>query len=131
MTGAIQQAIEEIRSAFPGHAVEAEPDGQGGACVKVHDLFLGQQYAPDLSWLAFRITFQYPHADVYPHFCLLGLRRLDGKPLGEGIHPNNTWQTPTKSEPATMLSRRSSRLNPATDTAALKLAKVLEWTRSR
>lgn len=131
MNAAVQQAIEEVRNAFPGHAVEAEPDGENGAWVRVLDLFLGSQYVPSVSWLAFQITFQYPHADVYPHFCLAELRRVDGKPLGEGLHSNRTWQTPTKHETATMLSRRSNRLNPATDTAALKLGKVLDWVRNR
>lgn len=131
MTGTIQRAIEEIRNAFPGHTVEAESDGQDGACVRVHDLSIGQQYVPNVSWVAFRITFQYPHADIYPHFCVPGLQRADGKPLGEGIHPGHSWQTPTKSEPATMLSRRSNRRDCATDTAALKLTKVLDWLKNR
>ena len=32
---------------------------------------------------------------------------------------------------ATMVSRKSNRWNPAQDTAALKLAKVLDWIRTR
>ena len=131
MSTAVEQAVEEVRSAFPAHTVDVESDGHDGACVKVHDLCIGEQYEPDISWVAFRITFQYPHADVYPHFCVPGLKRKDGKALGNEFNPNNTWQTPTKSEVATMISRRSNHLNPATDTAALKLAKVLDWVRSR
>lgn len=131
MTAAVQKAIEEIRNAFAQHSVEAESDGQDGAFVKAHALFIGDQYEPSTSWLAFRITFQYPHADVYPHFCVPGLKRKDGKPLGSEFNLNNTWQTAAKGEPATMVSRRSNRLNAATDTASLKLAKVLDWIRTR
>jgi hypothetical protein len=136
MNASVQQAIEEIRIAFPGHQVEAESDEQDGAFVKVHDLHVGDQYEPSQSWVAFRITFQYPHADVYPHFCVVGLKRKDGKPLGIEFQSNNKWQTPTKqmperSEPATMISRKSRKVNPATDTAALKLQKVLDWVRSK
>jgi hypothetical protein len=131
MTAAVQQAIEEIRAAFPGHKTEVEPDTDGGAYVKVHDLALGDKYEPSVSWLAFRITFQYPFADIYPHFCIPTLRRKDGRALGGGFNLNNQWQTPKTSEPAIMLSRRSNRLNPETDTAALKLAKVLDWIRNQ
>lgn len=136
MNASVQQSIEEIRIAFPGHLVEAESDEQDGAFVKVHDLHVGDQYEPSQSWVAFRITFQYPYADVYPHFCVPGLKRKDGKPLGIEFQPNKEWQTPTKQmpnkgEPATMISRRSKKLNPATDTAALKLQKVLDWIRSK
>ena len=136
MNALVQQAIEEIRIAFPGHPVEVESDEYEGAFVKVHDLPLGDRYEPSQSWIASRITFQYPHADVYPHFLVAGLKRKDGKPLGNEFQSNKEWQTPTKqapakSEPATMISRRSKRLNPATDTAALKLQKVLDWIRSK
>ena len=131
MTAAVQQAIEEIRAAFPGHKVDVEPDADGGAYVKVHDLVLGDKYEPSVSWLAFRITFQYPFADIYPHFCIPTLKRIDGRSLGDGFNLNNQWQTSKATEPAILLSRRSNRLNPETDTAALKLAKVLDWIRSR
>ncbi len=131
MTAAVQTALEEIRGAFRGHSLEIEPDDQGGAFVKTDALPIGEQYEPSVSWVAFRITFQYPHADVYPHYCVPALKRKDGKPLGQGFHHNQIWQTPSKREAATMLSRRSNRLNPATDTAALKLAKVLDWMRNQ
>jgi hypothetical protein len=136
MNASVQQAIAEIRSAFPSHPVEAESDEHEGVFVKVHNLHLGDQYEPSQSWVAFRITFQYPHADVYPHFCVVGLKRKDGKPLGIEFQSNKEWQTPTKltparSEAATMISRRSNKLNPATDTAAFKLQKVLDWIRSK
>jgi len=131
MTAAVQQAIAEIGTAFPGHKLNVEPDTDGGACVKVYDLILGDKYEPSVSWLAFRITFQYPFADIYPHFCTPALKRKDGRSLGGGFNLNNQWQTPKGTEPAIMLSRRSNRLNPETDTAALKLAKVLDWIRSQ
>ena len=131
MTPAVQQAIVEIRAAFPGHETDFEPDADGGAYVKVHDLFFGEQFEPSASWLAFRITFQYPFADIYPHFCNPTLKRKDGRSLGDGFNLNNQWQTPKATEPAILLSRRSNRLNPETDTAALKLAKVLDWIKSR
>lgn len=131
MIAAVQQATEEIRAAFPSHKMDVEPDADGGAYVKVYDLVLGDKYEPSASWFAFRITFQYPFADIYPHFCIPTLKRKDGRSLGSGFNLNNQWQTPKAAEPAIMLSRRSNRLNPETDTAALKLAKVLDWIRNQ
>lgn len=68
----IQQAIEEIRSAFPGVSLDIEPDPEGGAFVTANDFPLGPQYEPERSWCGFRITFQYPFADIS--------RRLNPKP---------------------------------------------------
>ena len=131
MAPTVDQAIKEIRDAFPGHLVEVEPDGQEGAWVTVHGLVVGEQYEPSTTWMTFRITFQYPFADVYPHYCALGLKRKDGQHPGEWFHVQQPLQTPSKSFPAVMISRRSNRLNPSTDTATFKLHKVLDWMRSR
>ena len=120
-------AIEEIRAAFPEHRVEVMPEAQGGAYVIVHDLDVGTQYAPAKSWCGFLITFQYPRADVYPHFVDGNLRRKDGSSYGGGISGPVNWQ----SRSALQVSRRSNHWNPTVDTAAAKLSKVLEWLRTQ
>lgn len=130
MNATVQQAVEEIRSAYQGHALDVLPDGEGGAFVKVQDLLLGEQYQPVRSWVAFRITFQYPFADIYPHYCVANLVRKDGRALGNGFS-QNTWKNPAGDEAATMVSRRSNQLNAATDTAALKLAKIMDWIKNQ
>jgi hypothetical protein len=122
----IEKAIEEIRSSFPDCRIEVEPDGAGGAHVVVHDVPLGPPYAQAAIWVGFQITFQYPYADVYPHFTLHDLARTDGRGLGEGIGNGANF----RGKPAVQLSRRSNKLNPATDTAALKLLKVMQWLRT-
>jgi len=127
MNDQVVRAIEEIRETFPAKECVVEEDGDGGAFVIVGDVDLGPLYTPAASWVGFRITFQYPHADVYPHFVRCDLRRSDGKPLGEAIQGGQTFQ----GRPALMLSRRSTRLNPNTDTAALKLLKVVRWLSTR
>ena len=118
----VAEAIEEIRSTFDRCAVEAEPDGSGGAVVVVRGIPLGYPYVQAQVWMGFRITFQYPHADVYPHFTNPDLARADGSGLGGGFG-TATFQ----GQPAIQISRRSKRLNPETHTAALKLLKVLRW----
>lgn len=122
----IEKAIEEIRSSFPDCRIEAAPDGAGGAHVVVHDVPLGAPYAQEKIWVGFQITFQYPYADVYPHFTAHDLARTDGKSLGEGIGNGANF----RGNAAVQLSRRSNKLNPATDTAALKLLKVMQWLRT-
>lgn len=132
MKSTIKQAIEEIRHNFAGHRIDSIEDGEGGAYVKVHDLSMGPNYSPTTSFVAFRITFQYPMADVYPHFLIHGLRRVDGSTLTNPFHPDNQrWGPSGREEPATMISRRSNHLDAAVDTACSKLLKVLEWIRNQ
>ena len=127
LTPEVSDAIEEIRDAFPDAEVAIiREDGQGGAFVVVDPVDLGAPYAQDTTWIGFQITFQYPYSDCYPHFVRGDLSRGDGGPLGDATSAG-TWE----GRPAIQLSRRSNRLNPATDTAVTKLLKVLAWLRSR
>ena len=87
---------------------------------------MGCPYAQVEVWLGFQITFQYPYADVYPHFTNPDLARSDGGGLGGGFGTASF-----RGQPAIQISRRSNRLNPETDTAALKLLKVVTWMKSQ
>ena len=118
----VAKAIDEIRCTFDPCAVEAEPDGSGGALVVVRNIPMGCPYVQAQVWIGFQITFQYPYADVYPHFMNADLARSDGGNLGGGF---GTAQF--RAQPAIQVSRRSNKLNPETDTAALKLLKVIRW----
>jgi hypothetical protein len=126
MTPEVTAAIEEIRAAFEPSAVTIDETGDGGANVIIERVELGNTYLQDDTWLGFTITFQYPLADVYPHFVRGDLARVDEAPLGDATSPT-TW----RDRPAVQLSRKSNRLNPATDTAALKALKVITWLNSR
>jgi hypothetical protein len=126
LTPTVTQAIAEIKSTFEDAAVYVDEDGEGGAYVRVEPVDPGPPYLQRASWIGFRVTAQYPYADVYPHFVRPDLTRVDGAPLGEAMSP-----TQFREERAIQVSRRSNRLNPATDTAALKLQKVLAWMAAR
>ena len=128
MTPQVAAAIEELREAFSEATVTAREDAEGGAFVTVDPVDLGRPYAQAETWVKFHITFQYPYSDVYPHFVRPDLARADGQPLGEGMSLGTFGGD---GEPAVQISRRSNNLNPATDTAALKLAKVLRWLKTR
>lgn len=120
----IVEAVAEIRDSFAECAVTVDSDGMGGAWVVIDSVPLGPSYAQDDSWVAFLITFAYPDADVYPHFIRPDLSRVDGAALGAGFS-QSTWGL--SGNPGLQLSRRSNRLNPGVDTAAIKLLKVLKW----
>lgn len=123
----VEIAIRQIRDAFAGSNVEVQEDGDGGAYVVVDPVTLASIYEDAETWIGFRITFPYPAADVYPHFVRSDLRRRDGRALGDGMSIGQTFN----GRPCVQISRRSNRLNPATDTAALKLQKVLTWLNNR
>lgn len=122
----VQRAIEEIVASFAGHKVDVTEDGQGGARVGVHDLHVGDQYAAPTSQVAFALTFQYPEADVYPHFVVPRMTRADGSPLGPSFS-DSSWGDAA----ATQVSRRSNNRIQDLETAVIKLLKVLAWIRSR
>jgi hypothetical protein len=126
MTPEVAQAIDELKAAFPDAAVTACSLPDGGANVMIDPVDPGANYVQRKTWIGFAIGFQYPYADVYPLFVRPDLTRSDGASHGEGIA-----LTSFDGQPALQLSRRSSRLNPRIDTAALKVAKVLEWLRNR
>jgi hypothetical protein len=119
-------AIEEIRATFDGCRIEVREDGEGGAFVIAEPLDPGPSYAQRETWVGFHITFQYPYSDVYPHFVRGDLSRADGAPLGAG-----TSITSFEGRQAVQLSRRSNHIDPAVDTAALKLWKVVDWLQRR
>jgi len=127
----VAEALKEIRTSFAAHRVDLEPDGQGGAFVRVYDLSLGKAFNPASSWVGFQITFQYPFADVYPHYVRSDLSRIDGQALAPPLHINNSFALPSGAIAAVMVSRRSNHRDPLTDTAVVKLAKVLDWLRSQ
>jgi hypothetical protein len=126
MTSEVQAAIQEIAQAFHGYRLESVDDGQGGAFVVLYDVPLAGPYQQTHTWVGFQLTHTYPYADVYPHFVRYDLSRHDGKPLGDGMAIGNF-----RNQPTIQISRRANRHNPATDTALLKLCKVLRWLNSR
>lgn len=123
----VATAIDEIRLAFPGKEVILAEDNEGGARVIVEKIELGPPFGQADSWFGFYITCSYPYADVYPHFVRSDLSLASGHPLGEGTSAGQNFL----GRAAIQISRRSNRLNPKTDTAALKLLKVIEWLRRK
>jgi hypothetical protein len=129
MTPAVAAAIEQLKLAFPEHAVVFLPDAQGGAAVMLEDLSIGSAFDPSESWVGFALNYTYPRGHVYPHFLRPDLARVDGQPLASPINAGQLM--PGFEVPATMVSRASNRWDPSRDTATLKLLRVLEWLRQQ
>src|SRR4051794_14685581 len=91
ITPEVAAAIEEVQQAFPGCSLTFEEDGQGGAYATVSGIELGAKYDPATTWFGFQITFQYPRADIYPHFIDSNVRRMDGRAHCEGVG-GGTWR---------------------------------------
>ncbi len=127
MTHEVVAAIAEIEQVFVGSAVEIESEPQGGAYVVVHNLDLGERYVPIVTWCGFLVSFQYPYSDVYPHFIDGLVRHADGTGLGPAVQGPMVW----RNRSALQVSRRSNRWDPSVDTAATKLAKVIEWIKEQ
>lgn len=135
MKAEVQQAVAEIRAAFPEATVSAVADESGGAYIEVASVPLGPVYEQSETWIGFQVTHLYPYADVYPHFVRPDLRRKDGGPLGDAGNPGSTGVLADGrtflNRPAIMLSRRSRGTAASTQTALLKLQKVLLWLNDR
>ena len=122
----VERAVEDLRRCFSDAKVEALAKSDGGAVVEIDSVKLGPGYAPQQTWIKFEIGFQYPYADIYPLFVRPDLARADGQPHGDGI-----TMASFEGEPALQLSRRSTRLNPAIDSATIKVTKVIQWLMER
>lgn len=121
MNDSVKQAIKEVKDVFP--SCSARQDGDGGAYVIVEDVHLSDTYNQDSTWIGFHILRSYPYAPIYPHYVRNDLSRKDNQSIGSAAHPSQ----PFEERQAILISRRSRSHDPATDTALLKLQKVIEW----
>ena len=122
-------AIRELEDAFPDSKISWRAYSQGGAFVTIEDVPLNPEiFVQAGTWVGFRIGFQYPAAEVYPHHVRPDLARKDGRPIsGKGFHPDKTFE----GRASLMLSRVSKRRDAREDTALTKLRRVLVWLEQR
>lgn len=124
-TPGVAKAIRELEEAFPDSEVSWRADTHGGAFVTLKDVPLNREiFVQRVTWVGFRIGFQYPAAEVYPHHVRPDLERKDGRAItGKGLHTNKSFEGRT----SLMLSRVSKRRDVRDDTAVTKLRRVLAW----
>ncbi len=132
LTQAVDAAIASIACRNPAQLIRWA-DGNGGAHVFIESATLGGHYAQPITWVAFHVPHTLPDGDIYPLWLRPDLSRIDGGPIGKVnaaghnfLHQGQTWL----SEPAVMVSLRSSDRDPRVDSPARKLARVLDIVRS-
>ena len=115
---------------FPSLEIKVTPDGQGGAWVEVLDVPIGQTYVQATTFVVFLLPFNLPGSDIYPLFVRPDLARADGQPLGPAFQQTQlSWPAEPMPRPVTQVSRRT-RGAFASQTAAQKVMKVLDWLRT-
>jgi hypothetical protein len=125
VTPEVSAAIDEIRADFPEAEISVVPDAEGGARVIAEPIDLKSPLYFSSTWVGFYITHTYPYADIYPHYVRPDLLRSGN--VVTPLQPNHEFL----GRSAIMVSRRSNRHDPATDTATLKLQKVIGWLNSQ
>ena len=126
MNPSIDQAVRGLREAFPEARLTVEEDGSGGAYVRLDNVELGPRFRPQHSWIAGHLPPQLPYADIYPLFVGADVSRVDGVPFSPPVTSGHCF----RGCPALQVSRRTNRLDPTVQTAALKFQKVLHWLRT-
>jgi hypothetical protein len=123
LTPAVMEGIAELETSFPESKVSVTEDGVGGAHVHLDVVDPGPPYRQRETWVGFHLGFQYPNADVYPHYVRPDLARVDGATLVSPFHTGHPCQWGL----SVMVSRRSNHLDPISATATTKLMSVLDW----
>ena len=127
----VKDALEDVRAAFPDWDAGTVPDGQGGLWVELTGVTLGSPYIQSDTFLVFLLAFTLPASDVYPMFVRSDLTRVDSAPLGDGFQSTQlSWPGEPAPREVIQISRRT-RGSFAAQTASQKVAKVLDWVRTR
>ena len=122
----VQKALENVRVSFEPIEWVIEPDGAGGARLRFGPVALSPTYVQRDTWMAAHLVAQLPYADIYPVFLRGDLSRADGTPLVVPLTNGHVFM----GQSAVQASRRSPRRN-ATETAAMKFQKVLDWVNAQ
>jgi hypothetical protein len=131
LKSAVEDALAGLRAAYGEDQLLVVPDGQGGAWVEVREVDLGSTFIQPTTFVVFLLPFNLPGADIYPVFIRHDLARRDGAPLGDGLQLTAlSWPGQPAERPVIQISRRTRGGAFASQTAAQKVEKVLEWLRN-
>jgi hypothetical protein len=120
LSAAIAAAVAELERDFGSVAVE--PDGEGGAFVRVEDVDVGEGWVPRLVPIEFQVQYNYPFAAIYPYYTVPEIRRANGSGWPSGLQRVD-W----RGRQVAQISLRSPRWQPNIETAASNLAQVRHW----
>ena len=132
LKNAVAEAIEGLKAAYGEEQILIVPDTQGGAWVEVREVELSHSYLQETTFIVFLLPFNLPGADIYPMFVRDDLARRDKAPLGEGLQRTAlSWPGQPSQRPVVQVSRRTRGGAFASQTAAQKVEKVMEWLRNK
>jgi hypothetical protein len=115
----LSAAIHELERDFGD--ITCEPDGAGGAYVRVSEVEAGPLWDPTVIPIEFQILFNYPFAAIYPYYTIDELRRVDG------AWPNALQHVDWRGRRVVQISLRATRWQPNLETASSALAQVRHW----
>jgi len=123
----VQKAIAELMERFGEASVTFEPDGHGGARVTVARVPLPAGLDRGETWVGFMIPYDYDDVQVYGHHFPAELRCAGGGELSGSGFGQGQWNGTA----SLVISRSSNCWRKGTDTALLKLLKVVEFLDQR
>lgn len=124
MLDVVELAVKELKKDFPKADIVALDDGVGGAKVLINNVELGAPFTSEMTWFSFEIPFNYPSADIYPHFTAPDLKLTDGRSFAgfAGL----TMGKNHNGDDALQISRRIGKSAHETNAVA-KLLGVRQW----
>jgi hypothetical protein len=116
-------AIDTVRDAFPGHAVDVDGPGEGTTVVTVRDIDVGAGWSMARIDLTVKLQVTFPSSPPYPFYGPAGMARTDGRALSQ-IQP----QVQLDGQVRTQISLTKP-FNPAVETLGARLVAVVGWLR--
>jgi hypothetical protein len=116
-------AIDSVRDAFPGHAVDVDAPGDGRTIVTVRDVDVGAGWNLARIDLTVKLQITFPSSPPYPFYGPAGMARTDGRGLSQ-IQP----QVQVDGEIRTQISLMKP-FNPVIETLGARLVAVVGWLR--
>lgn len=126
----VDVALENLRSAFGPDVVSLIGRDGDGAWVRIEGVPLGPGFAQATTFVLAHLAETLPFADIYPIFVRPDLSRVDGQPLAAPVTYGHTAGPPDAPVAVAQLSRRT-RGDASQQTAADKVAKVMNWLRGQ
>lgn len=116
-------AIDTVRDAFPGHAIDVDALGEGTTVVTVRHIDVGAGWSMDRIDLTVKLQVTFPSSPPYPFYGPAGMARTDGRVLSQ-IQP----QVQLDGQVRTQISLMKP-FNPAVETLGARLVAVVGWLR--
>ena len=119
----VSASIDELKRQFCDASFVVREDGQGGAYVLIEPVALGERYKPEITWMGFQITAQYPYADIYPVFIGAEVTRVDSISFTAPVTAGHNFE----GRAAIQISRRNGSAAGGLQKATAKILKVIDF----